>query len=390
MENFQLIFVFAIVIFGLISTIIYYFARYYFGDENKANNKTVDGKPKEKVVNPQESIDGKIDLSINPEPAAKEDKAPSIIQANKPHEKTVARRTLKDALGGTRNSIFGRLSLTSTKAISDSEIDQIEEALYESDIGPRTINRLIESATDKTSVETLMGSLITETESIFSQVQPVEDLIDKVKTTKPYVCLIVGVNGAGKTTSLGKLSHQLKSKGLDVLLVAGDRFRAAAETQLKVWADRAGVDIFDPKGVTDPGAVCFDACQMAVAKNYDVVLIDTAGRLSNQSHLMEELKKVQRVIKKVLPEAPHETLIVLDASTGQNAFRQAETFNEALGLTGMLLTKLDGSSKGGVAISLAAELKLPIYRIGIGEAIEDLMPFDHKEFAESLFAIPKV
>lgn len=369
-QSFEFFLLVGIFIFGTASTVVYYFARYYFGN----STEVLEEKPQEKVV------------VESPEPQ-KEIKAAEIAVT-----KAASKKTLSEALGGTRNQFFKKISggFISGQKLSEDQLETIEEALYESDIGPRTIGRLIESVSSKetTSVDGLLSSLRSETEDIFRAVQPDADLIELAKNKKPFICLVVGVNGAGKTTSLGKVAYQLKSQGLKVLLVAGDRFRAAAESQLKVWGERSGVEVFDPQGVTDPGAVCFDACQMAVAKNYDVVLIDTAGRLSNQDHLMEELKKVKRVIQKVIPEAPHETLIVVDASTGQNAFRQAEVFNKSLDLTGLLLTKLDGSSKGGVAISLASELKLPIYRVGIGEAIEDLMAFDHKEFAKSLFEMP--
>jgi fused signal recognition particle receptor len=196
---------------------------------------------------------------------------------------------------------------------------------------------------------------------------------------------VVGVNGAGKTTSIGKIAGQLAHSGKRVLVAAGDTFRAAAGNQLKTWTDRAQVEIFSPEGVTDPSAVAFDAVSKGKAQGYDVVIVDTAGRLHTQSNLMEELKKMKRVITKVIPEAPHETLIVLDANSGQNALMQAREFHKALGLTGVVLTKMDGTAKGGVAVGLAHELKIPIRLIGVGEKIGDLRPFSVKEFVESIF-----
>ena len=197
--------------------------------------------------------------------------------------------------------------------------------------------------------------------------------------------MIVGVNGAGKTTSIGKISAQLAKEGKKVLVAAGDTFRAAAGGQLKVWTDRAAVEIFSPEGVTDPSAVAFDAVSKGKAQGYDVVIVDTAGRLHTQANLMEEIKKMKRVMTKVIPEAPHETLIVLDANSGQNALMQAKEFHTALGLTGAVLTKMDGTAKGGVAVGLAQELQIPIKLIGVGERIQDLRPFSSQEFVDSLF-----
>jgi fused signal recognition particle receptor len=199
------------------------------------------------------------------------------------------------------------------------------------------------------------------------------------------VIMVVGVNGAGKTTSIGKISAQWAQSGKKVLVAAGDTFRAAAGQQLKVWTERAAVEIFAPEGITDPSAVAFDAVSKAKARGYDFVIIDTAGRLHTQANLMEELKKVKRVIAKVIPEAPHEVLVVLDANSGQNALIQAREFHQALGLTGAILTKMDGTAKGGVAVGLAHELQLPIKLVGIGEKIQDLRPFSAHEFVDSIF-----
>ena len=203
-------------------------------------------------------------------------------------------------------------------------------------------------------------------------------------SAKPAVWMVVGVNGAGKTTSIGKLAAHLARSGKKVLVAAGDTFRAAAGNQLKVWTERAQVEIFSPDGVKDPSAVAYDAIAKAKAQGYDVVIIDTAGRLHTQANLMEELKKMKRVMGKVIAEAPHETLIVLDANSGQNALLQAKEFHQALILSGVILTKMDGTAKGGVAVGIANELKIPIRLIGVGEKIGDLRPFSSKDFADSI------
>ena len=253
-----------------------------------------------------------------------------------------------------------------------------------------SINQKIDKE-QKSDFNALCSALKSEMISIFENVHTevsdsnLPSLIENVKKDGgPQVWMIVGVNGAGKTTSIGKLSKMSVDKGYKTLVVAGDTYRAAAEKQLEVWSERAGVEIFSPEGVKDPSAVCFDGCQMAKAKNYDVVILDTAGRLHTQSNLMEELIKMKRVVKKVIPDAPHEVLIVLDSNSGQNALQQADKFNEALGLTGAVLTKLDGTAKGGVAVGLACEFEIPIRAIGVGEGIEDLRPFDPKEFVDSI------
>jgi fused signal recognition particle receptor len=196
--------------------------------------------------------------------------------------------------------------------------------------------------------------------------------------------MVVGVNGAGKTTSIGKIASQLAQGGKKVLVAAGDTFRAAAGSQLKVWTERAQVEIFAPEGVTDPSAVAFDAVQKGVAKGFDVIIVDTAGRLHTQQNLMEEIKKMKRVMQKVIPTSPHEVLLVLDSNQGQNALLQAKEFHRALGVTGVVLTKLDGSAKGGVAVGVAHELELPIKLIGVGEKMGDLRPFSAKSFVESI------
>jgi fused signal recognition particle receptor len=275
-------------------------------------------------------------------------------------------------------------------------LDEIAEILYTSDLGPTTVQRLMGALEiklpkkERADYEIVRKTLKEEIKNIFLTSHsdtPTEGILSKINfaPSGPTILMVVGVNGAGKTTSIGKISAQLAQQGKKVLVAAGDTFRAAAGGQLKVWTDRAQVQIFSPEGVTDPSAVAFDAVAMGKAQGYDIVIVDTAGRLHTQANLMEEIKKMKRVMTKVIPEAPHETLIVLDANSGQNALMQAKEFHTALGLTGAILTKMDGTAKGGVAVGLAQELQIPIKLIGVGERIQDLRSFSAQEFVDSLF-----
>ncbi len=304
-------------------------------------------------------------------------------------------KSLKAALEPTERNLFGRLKGLFISESEKKNFEEIEEVLYTSDLGPQTVERLMEavksqlSRGDRSQIENIKSALKTEFEDIFRKAQihephPQNPMGFLHLQAQPSVWMIVGVNGAGKTTSIGKLAAHLAFSGKKVLVAAGDTFRAAAGNQLKVWTERAQVEIFSPPGVTDPSAVAFDAVSKAKAQGYDVVIVDTAGRLHTQANLMEELKKMQRVMTKVIPEAPHETLIVLDANSGQNALMQAKQFHDALKLTGVVLTKMDGTAKGGVAVGLANELQIPIRFIGVGEKIGDLRPFSAKEFVESI------
>lgn len=316
----------------------------------------------------------------------------SVTQEKAAEQKPAAEapeKDLKSALRETEENIFGRIRSLFKSGQSSSHLEEIEEILYTSDLGPSTVQRLMGaleenlSRKEKADVEIVRTTLKKEMLDIFeganaSQPSPIE------LKAQPTVLMIVGVNGAGKTTSIGKISAQFAAQGKKVLVAAGDTFRAAAGGQLKVWTERAQVEIFSPEGVTDPSAVAFDAVSRGKAQGYDVVIVDTAGRLHTQSNLMEELKKMKRVIAKVIPEAPHEVLIVLDANSGQNALLQAKEFNLALQLTGVILTKMDGTAKGGVALGVSQELKVPIKLIGIGEGIKDLKPFSSREFVDSI------
>lgn len=312
------------------------------------------------------------------------------VSLDKIEQEERAQNNLKSALAKTEENIFGRIRRLFAKSDANPAMDDIEEILYTSDLGPSTVQKLMEalnrdlSGSEKKDFDAIKESLKKEISNIFSAL-PKREVIHWNKNG-PTVIMIVGVNGAGKTTTIGKISAHWASQGKNVLVAAGDTFRAAAESQLKVWTERAQVEIFAPPRVTDPSAVAFDAATKAKAQGYDLVIIDTAGRLHTQTHLMEELKKVKRVLPKVIDHAPHEIWIVLDANSGQNALMQAKEFHQALGLSGAILTKLDGTAKGGVAVGLTQELQVPIKWIGIGEKIDDLRSFSSEEFIESLFS----
>jgi fused signal recognition particle receptor len=302
--------------------------------------------------------------------------------------------SLNRTLRGTRDSFWGKIQTGLFNGeIKGDQLELLEEILYTSDLGPTTVGRLLDSVegqlsrTEKKSMDAVKSSLKSEIQNILAGVPkmghtPFENWESR---PKPQVWMIVGVNGAGKTTTIGKLAYLAAGKGARVLVAAGDTFRAAAQAQLKVWTERAQVEIFSPEGVTDPGAVAFDAVQMAKARDYDLVLIDTAGRLHTQGNLMEELKKVKRVIQKLDPAAPHETLIVLDANSGQNALLQAEKFHETLKLSGAVFTKMDGTAKGGVVLGLASQLQIPTVFLGVGEGVTALTGFNAGEYTEALF-----
>lgn len=305
--------------------------------------------------------------------------------------------TLEEALQSTRSGFFGRMKgLFDKPSFSSEDLETIEEVLYTSDLGPKTVQRLMPAVTQslqgggQKSAETLKQAIRQEMLSILDSAQNGSDSITKhfaasdVPPHKPEVWMIVGVNGAGKTTTIGKLAHKLAQGGKSVLIAAGDTFRAAASEQLKVWSERAKVEIFAPEGVDNPSAIAFDACKQAQAKQFDFLILDTAGRLHTQKNLMEELKKVKRVIDKSQSGAPHQILLVLDANAGQNALIQAQEFNAALGISGVVLTKLDGTAKGGMAVAVAAELGLPIQLIGVGEQVDDLRAFNSQEFVDAI------
>lgn len=292
---------------------------------------------------------------------------------------------LKAGLGKTRKSLASQIEgVFAEKGKIDSEaLEEIEEALVTADVGIETttalINRISENASAISSEQDLRAFIKQEMIKIFDQQQSLEPVSEK-----PRVVMVVGVNGVGKTTTIGKLAHRYRQQGEKVLVGASDTFRAAAVEQLEVWSKRAGADIVSHRENADPAAVAYDAVEAGISRGMDRVIIDTAGRLHTKTNLMEQLKKTKRTIAKKLPDAPHEVLLVLDATTGQNAISQAKMFHEGIGITGLVLTKLDGTAKGGILVAICNTMKLPISYIGVGETIEDLQQFDPKRFVEAL------
>lgn len=296
---------------------------------------------------------------------------------------------LRERLHKTRENFAERVDriILGKKTIDADLLDDLEEVLITSDLGVKTSQILLQKISDKIKrqelkdPEKLREHLRDEIRDILS----VTAAPWQPEAHKPCIIMIIGVNGVGKTTTIGKLAHVMQQSGLKVMLVAADTFRAAAVEQLVLWGEKVGVPVIRQKSGSDPSAVVFDALDAAVSRDMDVVLIDTAGRMHTKVNLMEELKKVQRVIQKKMPEAPHETLLVLDATTGQNAISQVRLFNAEMGLTGLILTKLDGTAKGGIIVAISEELQMPVRFIGIGEGLDDLRPFDAGEFAQALF-----
>jgi fused signal recognition particle receptor len=299
-------------------------------------------------------------------------------------------KRLKDRLSSTREKIAGRIEkvLASTRSIDESVLEDLEEILYTSDLGVATTTELLERIKTKVQRKELKDAQALKLALRDALVEMLDvPQIDLVPDYPPRVILVVGINGVGKTTTIAKLARTFTERGQKVLLAAGDTFRAAAVEQLKIWAQRLNTDFVDQATGADAAAVIFDALTAAKARKVDVVIIDTAGRLHTKVNLMEELKKIKKVAGKAVPGAPHETILILDANTGQNASRQAQTFNEAIGVDSIIVTKLDGTSKGGVVVSISYELKLPVIFIGIGEGYEDLKPFDKIDFANAILGI---
>ncbi|MGH7855738.1 MAG: signal recognition particle-docking protein FtsY, partial [Candidatus Binatia bacterium] len=291
---------------------------------------------------------------------------------------------LRAALAKSRDALRARLDAVLGQPELDGMLPGLEEAMVAADVGVTTTSRILESLRRRVGVAASRSPANLRAELCASIEEILGDAGEPPRTTKPWVILVAGVNGVGKTTTIGKLAARLRAAGDRVLLVAADTFRAAAIDQLGVWAERVGADVVRHRSGADPGAVAFDGIQAAVARGADVVLVDTAGRLHTRENLMEELRKVSRVIGKALPGAPHEVLLVLDATTGQNALRQAKVFSETLGVTGIVLTKLDGTAKGGAALAVRQELGVPIRYVGVGERVEDLRRFSAREFAAAL------
>lgn len=294
---------------------------------------------------------------------------------------------IAEGLKKTRDSMMGKVDalLNSFTKIDEDFFDELEESLIMADVGAVTSARICENLRKKVKEEGLSDPTAVKgaLKEIIAQMLEGDEALNL--STKPSIILVIGVNGVGKTTTIGKLAHNLHEDGKKVLLAAADTFRAAAIDQLQIWADRAGVDLVKHGEGSDPAAVVFDAINAGKARGCDVVICDTAGRLHNKKNLMDELSKIARVIDREAPGSAKEVLLVLDATTGQNALNQAKLFREAAGLTGIILTKLDGTARGGVVIGIKEELNIPIKYIGVGEQIDDLRPFDSKEFVEALF-----
>jgi len=304
------------------------------------------------------------------------------------------KQVLDQGLEKTRENFFTKITkaFTGKTKVDEEVLDNLEEALITADVGVDTTMKIIERIEKRVAHDKFQNSeelqLILKEEIVALLADaPEQSFLDfqSPLPAKPYIILVVGVNGAGKTTTIGKLSHNLKSAGKQVLLGAADTFRAAAVDQLVVWSERAGVPIVKKETGADPASVAFDAVSSGLAKGSDVIIIDTAGRLHNKLHLMDELSKIKRVIQKVIPDAPHEVLLVLDGSTGQNAIEQARHFTAATDVTALAITKLDGTAKGGIVLAIADQFKIPVKFIGMGEKMEDLIIFNKNEFVDSLF-----
>ena len=308
------------------------------------------------------------------------------------------KESLDDGLQKTREGFLSKITkaIAGKSTVDEEVLDNLEDALVSADVGIDTTIAIIEkiekrvardkyintSELNKILQQEIEGMLADATDNNYQN-------FEVPASTKPYIILVVGVNGVGKTTTIGKLANNYKVAGKSVLLGAADTFRAAAVDQLTIWSERAGVAIVKQAMGSDPAAVAFDAVQSAVARGTDVVIIDTAGRLHNKAHLMDELTKIKRAITKVVPDAPHEVLLILDGSTGQNALEQAKHFTVATDVTAMIITKLDGTAKGGVVLAIANQFKIPVKYIGVGEKMSDLIVFDKHEFVDSLFNLEK-
>jgi len=342
-------------------------------------------------------------LGITEEPVEKKKKKPA--EAAKPAEKeepedeeveeparpvdAEAAAAYKAGLAKTRGGFVAKLGkLFGKKKIDAQTVDELEEVLFTADIGPRAADRIFQSVKSGMSKDDLEDSdkIWKKIKSTSKEILAVDAPQLDLSKHQPFVLLVLGVNGVGKTTTIGKLASKWKAEGKKVLLAAGDTFRAAATEQLEEWAKRAEVDIVKGKPQGDPSSVIFDAVKKGVDEKYDLVICDTAGRLHSNAGLMDELKKIRRVAEKAMPGAPHETWMVLDATTGQNAISQAKTFKADMEITGIVLTKLDGSSKGGVVLGICDELKVPVRFVGLGEKIGDLRVFDPSEFVEQLYS----
>ncbi len=356
-------------------------------------------KSKEEEQSEPVKVEEEVDRVIEPEPVREPEPEPEPDFGAEPEEEHISEEEekkeslfkLKSGLLKTRKGFLGSLDevLLGKKQLDDQVVVRLEEVLVKADIGVKTAYELLDSVTDRVRRKELDDprAVIEHLKNLVREMLlEVEAPIRVGYSYEPFVVMVIGVNGSGKTTTIAKIAARHAAAGRKVMMVAGDTFRAAAVEQLQIWADRVGCTIIKGKDKADPSSVVFEAMDRAVKEDYELVLVDTAGRLHTRVPLMEELKKVKRTMAKKLQSAPQETLLVIDSSMGQNAILQARTFNEAIPITGMALTKLDGTAKGGVIIGMSNELKIPVRYIGVGEKMDDLREFDAREFAEALFS----
>ncbi len=347
-----------------------------------------DSGREEDEAEPEEAPEEAASEADEPDGEEEEPENEEEDEEEEPEDEEPAGRSLDEGLARTRGGFVARLGkLFAKKTIDEEVLEELEQVLFEADIGPKTAERLfsvIKKSLKKDELAdpaAIWSRIREESATILSVDSPAVDF----SAHKPFVLLTIGVNGVGKTTTIGKLAAKLSREGKKVLLAAGDTFRAAAVEQLEIWGDRSGADVVKGKSGGDPSSVIFDAIRKGADGGYDVVIADTAGRLHTKKELMDELKKVGRVCEKALPGAPHETWLVLDSTTGQNAIQQAQLFKEAMNITGIVLTKLDGTAKGGVILGICDEMKVPVRYIGIGEQVDDLRVFDPEAFVAALY-----
>ena len=352
--------------------------------DNVSEAFNAENDPREEVL---EQNNGKVSGNIENGMSVPPDPTEQDTDTDVPAKSGGFFKRLKSGLSKTRKLLSTDINelFAGNRKIDDELLEDLEELLITSDIGVQTTQDLIESISKKSSEisgpDQLKAAL---KEKILELLSPEPPPAREI-TDKPHVIMVIGVNGVGKTTTIGKLAARAASSGKKVILVAADTFRAAAIEQLDIWSQKAGVDIIKHKENSDPAAVSYDGIEAAVARDADMVLVDTAGRIHTKVNLMEELKKIKRTISKKLPGAPHEVLLILDATTGQNALSQAKLFNDAIDVTGIALTKLDGTAKGGIVVSICSTLEIPLKYIGVGEKIEDLQEFDPVQFVDALF-----
>lgn len=383
----------------LVSAAIFAFFVFALVRAQKRKRAALDALERREIGAPPEDLEAKDRAQPAPDEKLEpvetvQPEAPEVVPTKPPPEPVPVEEPTDERLAAglarTKEGLLSRIGgLFASKEIPADLLQQMETILLTSDIGVKTTTRLLDSVKDQLSrkelkdQQTLVRAIEGEVRSVLAQTYKGEWHLGEAK---PLVLLMVGVNGVGKTTTIGKLAAKFQGEGKKVLVAAGDTFRAAAADQLKIWAERSGADYYAGAAGKDPASVLFEACEQAKKTGVDIVLADTAGRLHTKTNLMDELKKVKRVIGKVVADAPHEVFLVVDGTTGQNAVSQAREFHEALGLTGIVLTKLDGTAKGGVIVAIAAELNVPIRFVGVGETAEDLRRFDPKTFTKALFS----